>query len=171
MAAGLRTGYSLPMQGVSPIGYFVVLTDQNDFILLDDYKGVFLLESSFANGARPTITRAKVAVNNAGTPYTATDTTIVYEGGNCNRSADAFYMRSKATGEIMEVIDDTPTTATGTLTVKKRGCFGTTAAAASVADEVELQAMNAFLIADATVMLMELTFINMTEDRAGPRFA
>jgi hypothetical protein len=142
---------------------------QYDWAILP-HKGVWKIEGSLNTGADATLTRPTLTVNNKGTAYTATSTSIAYDGGTVTRSATSFYIET-ASGEIIEVIDSAPAGADGTLTVKKRGCFGTTASATGIADENTLYVTNVVVLGDNQTGAVTILFRPMPEDPNTPLFA
>lgn len=142
---------------------------QNDWVIFNAYKGVKVLAATLIGGTDATFTPVTLTVNNTGTAYTATTTSIVYDGATGARSDEPFYVMTDE-GEIIEVVDGTPTTATGTLTVKKRGCFGTTAAADGVANNDVLYALNAFLLADSQTSPVMVAYVPLSDDPGATMF-
>jgi len=104
-------------------------------------KGVMIESARLETGAAASILYGTVVVNNGGTAYTASTTSIAYDGASLNRSATSFYVQTTS-GEILEVTDSAPTAASGTLTVLKRGCLGTTASATGLANDAVLYVLN-----------------------------
>jgi len=121
-----------------------VSDDSGDWFVLD-VPGVICPLLSGDTGAVMTQTYGTLNVHNKGTAYSATDTSIVYNEaspGSMTRKTGGFFVMASTGSEIMWVANDSGYAAdTGTLTVI-RGCLGTTAAAASVADDVVLNVLN-----------------------------
>lgn len=135
--------------------------EQYDWVILEEYKGVSLLSARLIAGGAATVVRGQLAVNNASTAYTATSAAIVYDlvgitsNTGINRSAQNFYVQT-ASGEIIEVYDGDSESSGDTLTVIKRGCFGTTASATGLANDNILYVLNTFLLGDNQTGPIEL---------------
>lgn len=135
---------------------------QNDWVIFPS-KGIWQVSARLVTGAAATITRGVVVVNNKGTAYSASTTSIAYDGGTATRSAGSFYVES-VSGEILEVIDSAPTAASGTLTVLKRGCFGTTASATGLVDDNTLYVMNNLVLGDNQTAAVTIAYTEMPDD-------
>jgi hypothetical protein len=162
-AAGL-TAYNFDAQHLIPAFircYKITASDWIDTTLLNPaYKGFFPVVgwhvSATTNTVATDITFGAVTINNAGTAYTATDTSIAvdtiapYLVGP--RTPPYYIMFGTAAGfEIMEVTADSlPTAAASTLTVK-RGCLGTTPAAAYVANDIVGCMLNILVMTDTEI--------------------
>jgi hypothetical protein len=142
---------------------------QYDWVILP-YKGIWQVAGRLPSGALATILRGTLTVNNTGTAYTATTTTIAYDGGSVTRGTDSFYIET-VSGEIMEVIDSNPTGAAGNLTVKKRGCFGTTPSGTGLANENTLYVLNNLVLGDNQTGAVTVSFLEMPENPGAPLFA
>jgi len=161
-AANLTEFNSFLLHGFAPKFAVVDQVTQNDWIVLP-CKGAFALSARLLTGAGATVTRGVVVVNNKGTPYTATTMSIAYDGGVLSRSSDSFYVKS-ASGEILEVKDSAPTGASGTLTVIRRGCFGTTASATGIADDNTLYVLNNIKLGDNQTDPVEILYYELPFD-------
>jgi hypothetical protein len=142
---------------------------QYDYVILP-FKGIWQIAGRLNTGALATILRGTLTVNNTGTAYTATTTTIAYDGASYNRSTGSFYLES-ASGEILEVIDSAPAGASGTLTVIKRGCFGTTPSGTGLANDNTLYVMNNMVLGDSQTGAVTVSFLEMPENNAINLFA
>lgn len=142
---------------------------QHDWVILPE-KGIWDISGKLITGADATLTRVPLVVNNKGTAYTATTTSIVYDGVTHSVSSTSFYIET-ASGEIIEVISSAPAAAAGTLTVKKRGCFGTTASATGLADDNTVYALNALNLGDNQTAAVTLIYKPMPDDPNTPLFA
>jgi hypothetical protein len=120
---------------------------------------------------------ATLTVNGAG--YTATTTSIVYDGATCTFRQVPYYVKTSC-GEIMEVTADSgSTTIAGTLTVR-RGCLGTTAVAGDasgvlataggVQDNAMLSVLNT-LIVGATIGFTIVSCLELPQDAGTKLFA
>jgi hypothetical protein len=159
MAAAEITPTYAPMQGSTPIiGRFTKVT-QADWIVVP-YPGIAGLEARLAIGTPETIAATvwgTAVVNNKGTAYTATTTSIVVDAGVITRQTP-YYVQTAVGGELMLVVSETAVgNAASTLTVI-RGCLGTTAAAANVADDVTLYIRNMVVFGSATTGIIEFHF-------------
>jgi hypothetical protein len=135
---------------------------QSDWVILPD-KGLWIMSGRLNTGAVAALTRGTLTVNNKGTAYSATTTSIVYDGGTVTRGATSFYVET-ISGEIIEVIDSAPTAAGGTLTVKKRGAFGTTASLTGLADDNTLYVMNNIILGDNQTGAVTVLYKPMPDD-------
>lgn len=142
---------------------------QYDYVILP-FKGVWQMAGRLNTGALATILRGTLTVNNTGTAYTATSTLIAYDGASYNRSTGSFYLES-ASGEIIEVKDSAPTGASGSLTVLKRGCFGTTPSATGLANDNTLYVMNNLVLGDNQTGAVTVSFLEMPENNNIQLFA
>lgn len=169
MAAALITPtYSTLLFGGSILGKVKQVT-QNDWIVLP-HKGADLEYARLVTGAAAALTRGTLTVNNTGTAYTATTTSIAYDGGTVTRGTGSFFVET-ASGEILEVTDSAPTAASGTLTVLKRGCFGTTASATGVANDNTLYVLNSFVLGDNQTAAIRFSFRPLDIDPNVPLYA
>ena len=160
-AISLTTLAPYPSQHMIPIVFNCVKLTQADWINFTKLKGVIspsawiqVTGTSAPNiNIMDTLTYGVAVVNNAGTAYTATSTSIVIDGAAADSTTPrvAPYFIMSSVGEIMEVTaDSTPKTATSTLTVR-RGCLGTTASASGIADNNTLMIMNQIVLAGSSV--------------------
>jgi hypothetical protein len=159
MAAAEITPTYANMQGSVPvIGRFTKVT-QADWVVVP-YPGISGLEARLAAGTPETIagtTWGTAAVNNKGTAYTAATIDIVIDAGVITRQTP-YYVQTAVGGELMLVVNETAVgNAASTLTVV-RGCLGTTAAAANVADDVALYIRNMVVFGSATTGIIEFHF-------------
>jgi hypothetical protein len=161
-AANLTEFNSFLLHGFAPKFAVVDQVTQNDWIVLP-CKGAFALSARLLTGAGATVTRGVVVVNNKGTAYTATTMSIAYDGGDLSRSSESFYVKS-ISGEILEVKDSAPTGASGTLTVIRRGCFGTTASATGIADDNTLYVLNNIKLGDNQTDPVEILYYELPFD-------
>jgi hypothetical protein len=152
MTAADLTVYSSRTQGAMPIVAKVTKVTQNDWISFKDVwgvkppTGVVITTSAHA---LETFTYGILTVDNSGTAYTATDTSIVVKSGNATRLPPYYLMTGS--GEIMEVTSETlPATAAGTLTVV-RGRLGTTASATGLANNNTMIVLNQVFLSSSTV--------------------
>lgn len=124
-----------------------------DWVVFDGYKGVIPLAGmavSVATSGEEVFTYGTATINNGGTAYGATDTSIVCSSCSITRTGSAFYLLSQS-GEILEVLSDaTPTTSTGTFTVR-RGCLGTTASGTGLANTNKLAILNIVFLGEALI--------------------
>jgi len=157
MASEITPKYWNYQHGIPVKGRFVKAATA-DWIVLP-YPGAVNIRGNLYTGAQETtLTYGTMVVNNKGTAYSATDTAIVADAATSSRQVP-YYVQAGATGgEIMMVVTDaTPTTSTGTLTVI-RGCLGTTAAAASLVDDVVLYIKNIVVFGQATTGVVDFEF-------------
>lgn len=93
-------------------------------------------------------------IDNGGTAYTATTTSIVVDGmlygTGTNPRLPPYYIITGG-GEVIEVLADSlPLTAAGTLTIR-RGCLGTTATATGLANNDRFSILNQIVLTSSTV--------------------
>jgi hypothetical protein len=137
MALESSTPVSFRMQHLVPTVIRTQKVTAADCVTIPKTKGIICM-SGFVTpvgSALPNLvetpTYGTLVVNNTGTAYTTTSTSIVYDGGTCKNRVTPYYVMTNV-GEIMEVTADSGKhTIAGTLTVR-RGCLGTTAAAGTV---------------------------------------
>jgi len=161
MAAAEITPKYFNRQGaVRVAGRFTKATTA-DWIVLP-YPGVGGLTAHLYTGAEEaTLTFGTAVVNNTGTAYTAGTTEIVVDAGVITRQLPYYVQSGGAGGEIMLVTNETAKgSAASTLTVV-RGCLGTTAAAASVANDVVLYIKNMIIFGAATTGIVDFEFTPM----------
>ena len=110
---------------------------QSDWVVFaglatDHVLGVINCRGTLYTGAdEATLTYGTAAINNSGTAYTATTTSIVIASGTITR-VPPYYIQTTS-GEIIMVLEETAAdNAASTLTIK-RGCLGTTASATGLA--------------------------------------
>lgn len=169
MAAAEITPKYWNLQGSIPVvGRFLKVT-QADWIVLP-YPGVFNVRGTLYTGAdEATLSFATIIVNNKGTAYTATSTSIVGDAAVITRQTP-YYVQTSS-GEIMMVVTDaTPGTAVATLTVI-RGCLGTTASATGLADDNTLYVRNMIVFGAATTGYVGFVAYPMPGEPKAPLFA
>lgn len=110
---------------------------QSDWVVFagtstDHVLGVINCRGTLYTGAdESSLTYGTATINNTGTAYDATSTSIVIESGVITR-VPPYYIQTTS-GEILMVLEETAAdNAASTLTVK-RGCLGTTASATGLA--------------------------------------
>lgn len=155
MALASATPKGFKIQGLTPTQMMVELASASDCATFPNCKGVTCIEGTYLyKGVSAS------AINTAYTPvygmlivngasYTASSTSIDYDGATCKDRVVPYYIATNA-GEIMEVTADSGAhTVSGTITVR-RGVLGTTASAGGattggVADNAPLTVMNAII--------------------------
>jgi hypothetical protein len=151
------TLYKSRAQGIMPINLRVTKVTQADWINIAGVRGIWPptgnVITTAANFAE-TFTYGAMSVNNGGTAYTATDTSIVV--GTAVGTRKVPYYVKTGSGEIMEVTaDSAPTTTAGTLTVL-RGVLGTTASATGLANTNVLAVLNQVILGTANVGITDI---------------
>ncbi|CAK0771309.1 hypothetical protein CCP3SC15_420023 [Gammaproteobacteria bacterium] len=146
------TLYKSRTQGLMPINLKVTKVTQADWINIAGVRGVWPPMGNtvtVAANVAETFTYGAMTINNGGTAYTATSTSIVVQTAVATRKAP--YYVATGSGEIMEVTtDSTPTATTSTLTVR-RGVLGTTASATGLANTNVVAVLNQLILGSATV--------------------
>jgi hypothetical protein len=116
------------------------------------YPGFIPLGAVVANitgNEIPAFTYKTAAINNSGTAYSATDTSIVIGTAAATRIPPYYLMTSS--GEIIYVASDSaPTTSAGTLTIR-RGALGTTASATGLANTNVVSILNMVVLTNTIV--------------------
>ena len=161
MAADAILPSFFPVQYVAPIIFKVQKVTQYDWVNLSKsgaiVKGVVGVVANVtpvgaAANVAETLTYGPADINNGGTAYSATDTSIAVDGmyASTNPRIAPYYLRTGG-GEILEVIaDSTPTLAPSTLPVT-RGGLGTTATATGLANNDRCAIMNQIVLGSSTV--------------------
>ena len=173
--ADLTTKYDFQVMHLVPNILKVAKVTQADWVIYTKYKGVIpfcAFNMSLTNNSGVCAVEAPIygqmKVNNTGTAYTATSTSIVTDVAPITRK-DPYYVFTQG-GEIIEVTTDaTPGTAVGTLTVK-RGCLGTTASATGLADNDILYIMNMINLSASTLGQTLMMVYPLPNDPGVPLF-
>jgi hypothetical protein len=175
MASDITTKVDFQLMHLVPDVVLVSKTTQYDTISFTKYPGVLVLNAqvfTIANNATTnvteTITYGVGKVNNTGTAYTATSTSIVYDGAAATRIAPYFIMT--ASGEIIKVIADSGKATTGGTMTVQRGCYGTTASATGLADNDPIYFMNQLLLGSTSVGLVTMLIFPLPQDAGVPLF-
>jgi hypothetical protein len=165
--AAVTKAFGTSIQHLMPVWikfYKAAATDMIDTTqLTPPYKGIMPLNgfsfSATACTALPAMQFGMGRIESGADTYTATTTSIyvdtIVEYVAAYPRVPPYYILAQDAGttafEIMEVTADSlPEAAASTLTVK-RGCLGTTACAACVADEAYVFFMNILYLTDATI--------------------
>jgi len=168
-AAELTETTTTLLRGLAPKIARIKQATQYDWVNFT-CKGIWLINARLNTGAAATVTRPALTVKNTDTAYTATTTSIVYDGASQDRVTGSFYIET-ASGEIIEVTDSAPTAATGTLTVVKRGALGTTASATGIANDNTLYVMNAVILGDNQTGSVTLAYYEAEFDASNAIFS
>ena len=128
------------------------------------------MEGHLYTGAlETTLTYGTAAINNAGTAYTATSTTIVIASGAITR-VPPYYIETTS-GELIYVLSDSAAdNAASTLTVQ-RGCLGTTASATGLANSNTVYIKNIVVFGQATTGYVTFEFTPMPRNTGAKLFA
>jgi flagellar basal body rod protein FlgF len=171
MAAAKKTVTYFNLVGeVTKVG-IVAKATQHDWVVLDDVPGAIDVTARNLAGGLESHVYGKVQVNNGGTAYTATSTSIAYDNGAPASTGTGNYYAMTDEGEIVYVIKDSaPTADNGTLSVV-RGCLGTTAKADGVADGDWLYLLNVFTLASSNTTPTIITYKGLPEDYGVPLFS
>lgn len=157
MAAAKITPTYFTNVGETTISAKVTKVTQNDWVVLPE-SGVIDFGGVVYTGAVETFLYTTVTVNNASTAYTATTTTIAYDGATALQRPSGNYYLLTTGGEIIYVIsDDGYDSTSGNLTVR-RGCLGTTASATGVANNNVCYVMNSLVLGSATTGSVLLSY-------------
>lgn len=157
-AANITTKYDMQVMHLIPDIVKIAKATQNDWLSFTKYAGVILMNGhtfTIVNNATTNlvedVTYGVGKINNTGTAYTASSTSIVYDGAAATRIVPNYILT--ASGEIMYCTADSGKATTGgTLTVQ-RGCLGTTASATGLADNDPIYFLNQVYVSNAQVGL------------------
>jgi hypothetical protein len=166
MASEITPKYYNKQTNIPVVGRFTKAATA-DWIVLP-YPGCTSMRMTLYTGADDaTLTYGTATVNNKGTAYTATDTAIVVDAGTITRQCP-YYVQAGATGgEIMMVTSETAVGSSASTLTVIRGCLGTTAAVASVVDDVVLYIKNIVVSGAATTGVVDFDFIPMPWEPKG----
>lgn len=128
----------------------------SDWIVLP-YPGAKNIKATTYEGTEETsFTYGTAAINNSGTAYTATTTSIVVGTGKITRQVP-YYIQTTS-GELIYVYSETAAgNAASTLSVI-RGCLGTTASATGLAHTNTVYIQNIIIFGTATVGVVDFEF-------------
>jgi len=148
-------------------GYLVisraVKATQNDLVVFP-FKGVIPVATLLGAGGVETVAYETLTVNNDGDAYDDETLTIAYDGAAAGTRAAPYYVKTTS-GEIIEIgADSGEAGATGTLTVKKRGCFGTTPSATGLANNGVLSVLQTLVLTSETLGLVDIVSIPLPDD-------
>ena len=101
-------------------------------------------------------------IDNSGTAYTATSTSLVIKSGAITRKAP-YYIQTTSGELILVLSDSAPGSAGATLKVV-RGCLGTTASLTGLADGNTLYIRNMVVFGAATTGYVGFEFLPMPSD-------
>jgi hypothetical protein len=129
----------------------------------DHVLGVMNCRGTLYTGAdEATLTFGTAAINNTGTAYTATTTSIVIASGTITR-VPPYYIQTTS-GEIILVLAETAAdNAASTLTVQ-RGCLGTTASATGLAHTNTVYLRQIVVFGAATTGYVDFEYTPMPQD-------
>ena len=151
------TLYVSKTQGLQPLNLRVTKVTMADWINIAGVRGIWPPMGNtitVAANVAETFTYGAMTVNNSGTAYSATSTTIVV--GTAVGTRKVPYYVKTGSGEIMEVTaDSAPTTTAGSLTVV-RGVLGTTASATGLAHTNVLAVLNQIILGSSTVGVTDI---------------
>jgi hypothetical protein len=144
--------------GDIPVIFSFTKAATSDWTVFGDYPGVINCRGTLYTGAdEASLTYGTATINNAGTAYTATTTSIVIASGTITR-VPPYYIETTS-GEIIMVLSETAANnAASTLTIK-RGCLGTTASATGLANSNTIYIKNIVIWGAATTGLIEGSFL------------
>jgi hypothetical protein len=121
-----------------------------------------LLARLYTGAMEDTLTFGTATINNGGTAYSATDTSIVIASGAITR-VPPYYIQTTS-GEILFVTSETAANnAASTLTVK-RGCLGTTASATGLTNSSTIYIRQIVYFGAATSGVVEFEYTPMPTD-------
>lgn len=134
MAVLTETNFNLI--GEVPVVARVNKAAQHDSFVIP-HVGARNITAKLYTGTDEVVTYEKIQVNNKGTAYTSTSTTIAYDNGVANARPAGGYLCMSDEGEIIYVYSDSGSTGTSGNLKVKRGCYGTVAGAngAGVGDD------------------------------------
>lgn len=132
-----------------PIIVSSTMITQNDWVVLDGFKGVVPLQGiaqSIALSLQETFTYGVATITTTATPTT---TSHAVTSATITRTPPYYVLT--AGGEIMEVISETLPAAAGSTWTVRRGCLGTTASATGLAATNVVGIMNILKLGANTV--------------------
>jgi hypothetical protein len=137
--------------GPVPIDIYVLKNAQSDWIVIDGVKGVTPLrgftQTAAANVAE-TFTHGAMTIDNSGTAYTATSTSITVASAAVTRKPP-YYVATNG-GEIMEVTSETLPAAAGSVLTVRRGVLGTTASLTGLAHTNVVSILNMLILGSSS---------------------
>jgi hypothetical protein len=156
MASNITTKLDFQVMHLVPSIVYVTKAAQADYFSFTNYAGViplnattFTVANDTASDVNDTISYGSGKINNAGTAYSATSTSLVLDSVVATRIPPYYVLT--ISGEIMYcTADSAPTTTAGTITVR-RGCLGTTASATGVAQNDPIYILNQVVMDSASV--------------------
>jgi len=128
----------------------------SDWIVLP-YPGAANIRGNLYTGAQETtLTFGTAAINNSGTAYTATDTSIVVTTGKITRQVP-YYIQTTS-GEIIMVVSESAVGSADSTLKVIRGCLGTTASLTGVAHTNTVYIKNIVVFGQATTGYVDFEF-------------
>jgi hypothetical protein len=162
MAAAAIAKTVFNYNGNIPVIFSFTKVTQADWVVFGDYPGVINCRGTLYTGAdEATLTYGTAAINNSGTAYTATSTSIVVASGTITR-VPPYYVLTTA-GEIMMVLSETAADNAASTWTVKRGCLGTTASLTGVAHTNTVYILNIIVWGAATSGKIHGSFIPLPE--------
>ncbi|MFA7120256.1 MAG: hypothetical protein WC277_02135 [Bacilli bacterium] len=142
----------------------LVKAAQNDLVVFP-FKGVIPLATSLGAGGVETVAYETLVVDNADGPaYDDESLTIDYDGAAAGTRIAPYYVKTSS-GEIIEVAEDSGEAgASGSLTVKKRGCFGTTPSATGLANDAAVYVLQTLTLTSESTGLVEIVYLPFPDD-------
>jgi hypothetical protein len=169
MAAANITKTVFNYNGEIPVVFSFTKVTQADWTVFGDYPGVINCRGTLYTGAdEATLTYGTAAINNSGTAYTATSTSIVVGTAIITRVPPYYVLTTS--GEIMMVLSETAADNAASTWTVKRACLGTTASATGVAHTNTVYILNIVIWGAATTGTVIGKFTPMPEQPSASLF-
>jgi hypothetical protein len=170
MAAAEITEKVFNYNGEIPVIFRFTKATTADWVVFGNYPGVLNCRGTLYTGAdEATLSFGTAAINNSGTAYSATSTSIVIGTAAITR-VPPYYIQTTSGEIILVLTDSAPTTSAGTLTVQ-RGCLGTTASLTGLAHTNTVYILNIVVFGAATTGVVTGRFTPMPTNPGAQLFA
>lgn len=171
MAAAI-TEKKFALMHLVPLVVKVEELETNDWVVLQGYKGVIPLYGmgqSIAASLQNLPIWGAATINNGGTAYSTTSTSIVVSTAHITR-VPPYYVIT-AGGEILEVLGETATDNAASTWTVRRGCLGTTASATGLANTNVVGIMNIVVCSANNVGPQTIVVLPLPNDAGTKPFA
>jgi hypothetical protein len=152
VAAAQQTATSQSsFQHLTERGVTITKANATDFVILPHAGASRIVALNVTGAPDPLTGYGTATINNGGTAYSATTTSIVVASAFVDRTTTGVpYVLRTSSGEYLMVIGDSaPSNAASTLTII-RGAFGSTASATGLANSNTLEFMNILQLSTGT---------------------
>lgn len=151
-------------QHLTERGITITKANATDFVILPHPGAHRIVALNYTGAPDPLTGYGTATINNAGTAYTATTTSIVVASAFVDRTTTGVpYVLRTTSGEyLMVTADSAPSNAASTLTII-RGAFGSTASLTGLANSNTLEFMNILQLSTGTGVT-DIWYISMPND-------